>query len=105
MELMEPEVTARRGNFHVRYAADKATRTPNQTGFRLLDLKLSVAPFGDPEYHAHAMAGEFCVVDVVTREKGWFEMPHGCTPDMVTGMVASTFNATAYRVGPKMWFV
>lgn len=105
MELIEPELHAHRGSFHARYAKPKAERTPDQKGHRLLDCLKAIAPSDDPEYFMPAAAGEFAVVDVVTKEKAWFEMPHGCTPDMVTAMITSTFNADAFRVGNKLWFV
>ena len=104
-ELIEPELTALRGSFHSRYSLAKEKRLCTTTGVRLLDCMLCVAPYGDPEYFDAPGAGEFAVVDVVTKEKAWFEMPHGCTPEMVTGMIESTFAATAYRVGNKLWFV
>lgn len=98
-------VPVNRGSFHARYIVPKEARHANQTTPRLLDCLASVAPYGDPDYMEYPTAGQFVVVDVVTQEKAWFEMPYGATPEMVTGMVSSSFNATAYRVGPKLWFV
>lgn len=105
MELHEPEITVRRGTFHMRYALPKEKRAMNADGVRLLDVLLVVVPSDDPEYFDTPEAGEFAVVDVVTKEKAWFEMPYGCTPDVVTGMVSRHFATSAYRVGPALWFV
>ena len=49
--------------------------------------------------------GEFAVVDVVTKEKAWFEMPYGATPEIVRALIEGHFDAPAFRVGPKLWFV
>jgi hypothetical protein len=107
VELVEPDHTRdyARGNFRQRYAITGDNLPKNRTGWRLMDLCLAIAESDDAEYFADIEAGEFSVVDVVTKQKAWFEMPYGCTADQVTGMVSSHFNASAFRVGEKMWFV
>lgn len=97
--------TQKRGNFHQRYALDKAHRAMNAPGWRLLDCLLCVAPKDDPDFLDDPAAGEFAVVDAKTQEKAWFEMPQGCTPDVVQGMVESHFAACAVRVAQKVWVV
>jgi hypothetical protein len=104
--LFDPELTPGRGNFHGRYLFPKTKESDvRERGPRLLDLLLCVAPGNDPEYMDAPKAGEFAVVDVVTKEKAWFEMPYGCTPEIVKSMVESCFQCSAYRVGNKLWFV
>lgn len=107
MVLIEPEVTAHRGTFHERYlkAKDVRDHTSRVVWPRLLDCLVCVAQSDDPEYMQACDKGEFAVVDVVTKEKAWFEMPFNATPEIVTAMVESHFGASAFRVGPKLWFV
>lgn len=108
IELHEPVITERRGDFHRPYALDKNRpyqpasegRTP-----RLMDHVMAVVASEDPDYMTDPAPGEFAVVDVVTKEKAFFEMPYGATPEIVTGMVSSHFAANAVRVGEKLWFV
>lgn len=102
-DYVEPEFVHTRGTFHGRYLTPKDKRPCTSTGPRLLDHLLSVAASDDPEYLRGPGNGEFAVIDVVTKEKAWFEMPHGCTPETVTGMVASCLNATPLRIGNKVW--
>ena len=104
--LYDPPMTSKRGNFHGRYLTPKVPpRGALRTNFRLLDCLLTVAPHTDADYMTAARIGEFAVVDVVTFEKAWFDMPPECTPEMVTVMVESCFMSKAYRVGNKLWFV
>lgn len=104
--LVEPEVSEVRGTFRSQYSTPKAVRAMTATAPRLLDYLLSVVEHGDPDYFTNPKADEFAVVDVVTREKAWFEMPRAdSTPDSITGMISSTFAASAFRVGPRVWFV
>lgn len=113
VELIEPNPSddRSRGSFRHRYAhageIRGRMRNPmvHEAGWRLMDLCLCIAESYDDEYFNGEEAGEFAVVDVVTKQKAWFEMPHDCNPDMVTGMIASHFNASAFRVGEKLWFV
>ncbi|MES2688081.1 MAG: hypothetical protein V4706_14760 [Pseudomonadota bacterium] len=100
VELIEPVLTEARGTFRAHYSKPKTDKGP-----RLLDYVLTIAEEGDAEYLSAPCVGEFVVVDVVTREKAWFEVPTDFTPDNITGMIASTFAARAFRVGPRMWFV
>lgn len=103
VELIDP-TPGFRGTFQARYAQPQDRRTVDKY-HRLGDLLLVVAATDDPQYMTAAQPGEFAVVDVLTKEKAWFEMPHGCSPAMVTAMVESHFNSTAFRVGDKLWFV
>ena len=101
------DANSARGGFNGRYARAKAEEknSPHYEGIRLLDCLLSVAASDDPDYLLSPAIGEFAVIDVVTKEKAWFEMPHGCTPEIVTSMIQSCFNANAQRVANKLWFV
>jgi len=105
MMLAEPERVCTRGNFHRPYAIKKSSWAKAFNGHRLMDFMTIVIPDTDPEYLAAPEAGEFCVVDVVTREKAYFEQASCLTPEMITGMVASHFDSTGFRVGPRLWFV
>lgn len=105
MMLAEPEKVCTRGNFHRPYAIKKTSWAKPYNGYRLLDWLTIIVPESDPEYLRGAEAGEFCVVDVVSREKAYFELPEQITPDMITGMASSHFDSTAFRVGPRLWFV
>lgn len=104
MTLQEPGRYITRGNFQRPYVTKAADRR-HRAGHRLMDLLTVVVPESDPEYLVPPEAGEFCVVDVVTREKAFFELPAGITPEQVTGMASSHFDSTAFRVGPALWFV
>jgi hypothetical protein len=73
--------------------------------WRLMDLCLCIAASDDEDYLRCADPGEFAVVDVVTKEKAWFEMPFGATPHNITALIESHFNVSAIRVGEKLWFV
>lgn len=103
--LIEPELHRHRGTFQSAYAVSTVDRNGLNRGNRLGDFLQCIAQSDDPEYFTPALNGEFCVVDVVTKEKAWFEMPYGATPETITGMIASHFDSTAFRVGNKMWFV
>lgn len=103
--LVEPELHRHRGTFASSYAVPKDEKHIGNKLQRLGDCLLSVAASDDPDYFTPAQAGEFCVVDVVTKEKAWFDMPHGATPENVTAMIESHFDSSAFRVGNKMWFV
>lgn len=106
VELIEPDIRAHRGNFHGTYVVKKENRHKGYAKWpRLLDCMVCVAQSDDPEYFDEPDAGEFAVVDVVTKEKAWFEMPFGCTPEIVHAMIEGLFGAPAFRVGSKLWFV
>lgn len=96
---------SKRGSFHTNYALSKERRPVGRFTARLLDCMLAVAPHDDPDYFENPGPGEFAVVDVVTKEKAWFDMPHGATPEIITGMIENTFAASAFRVGPSLWIV
>lgn len=106
MELIEPELHAHRGTFHSAYVIPQEKRHKGYAKWpRLLDCLVCIAQSDDPEYLAAPDAGEFAVVDVVTKEKAWFEMPHGCTPEIAHALIEGHFGAPAFRVGNKLWFV
>ena len=94
-----------RGTFHARYSVPKDQRPCTSTMHRLLDCLLTWAAEGDPDFLASPRSFEFAVVDVVRKEKAWFEIPAGYTPEMITGMISSSFNATTCQVGKRIWFV
>jgi hypothetical protein len=98
-------VTYPRGTFHQAYALPKNSEPHREKTHRLLDCLISVAPMGAPDYLDAPEAGEFAVVDTWTKEKAWFEMPNGCTPELVGQMIASTFNAGSFRISNKVWCV
>lgn len=95
----------RRGNFHTRYALDQSKLDHRHDGWRLLDCLLTVVPQTHAQFFDDAISGEFAVLDTVTMEKAFFEMPHGCTPEKVTNMAQSHFAATAHQIAPKLWIV
>jgi hypothetical protein len=95
-----------RGSFHGRYIKTHQQRHQANAKFpRLLDCLIVVAQSDDDEYFDEPAAGEFAVVDVVTKEKAWFEMPFGANPDILRGLIEGHFAAPAFRVGDKLWFV
>lgn len=96
-------MTYPRGTFHQSYSAPKSQIKGDV--HRLLDCLLAVAPLDDADYLTAPKEGEFAVVDTWSKEKAWFEMPAGCTPEQVAGMIASSFNAGAYRISNKVWCV
>lgn len=106
VELIEPELHQARGSFHGAYVIPKERRDRRYAAFpRLLDCMVCVAASDDPEYMDAPDAGEFAVVDVVTKEKAWFELPYGATPEIVHALIEGHFGAQAFRVGDKLWFV
>jgi hypothetical protein len=106
VELVEPDLRQRRGTFHDSYVIAKDARHKGYAKWpRLLDCVKCIAQSDDPDYFQGPEAGEFCVVDVVTKEKAWFEMPYGATPEILTALITSHFASDAFRVGNKLWFV
>lgn len=106
--LAEPAFVDKRGNFHQIYLIKKGDRYAlgrEQKRLRLLDCLVVVLPESDPEYLIGAKVGEFAVVDVVTREKAYFDHPEGYTPELISTMVESHFASRAFRVGHRLWFV
>ncbi len=99
--LVEPQEVAHRGTFAHRYALER------QKGHepRLMELSLYYVPEGSDNYFDRVDEGEFCVVDVVTRQKGWFEWPDGWEVLDVHRKIEAHFGASAFRVGPRVWFV
>lgn len=102
--LAEPEVHQHRGTFRSRYALDKA-RDKKAREPRLMDLNTVVVLPGDSRYFDRIDDGEFCVVDVVNRQKGWFEWLPGVEVVDIHKTIEGHFGASAFRVGPRLWFV
>lgn len=100
-----------RGSFHAAYALPRAgVRADGQLiagakGPRLLDYMLCVMEPGDAGYLQNGEAGEFAVVDIITREKALFEQPENIKPEAIGAMIASTFNVSAVRVSQRLWIV
>ena len=105
MELIEPTVGQARGSFRSVYAFKKDEPYRHGKGLRLLDCLICFWDHESGAYFNAPGAGEFCVVDVVTKEKAWFELPFGATPETITAMIRSHFAADAFRVGDRLWFV
>lgn len=70
-----------------------------------MDCLLVIANVGDQNYFEPRAPGEFAIVDLETKEKGWFELVVGVTPEMVTAMIESNFAASAVRVDSWLWVV
>lgn len=102
--LVEPEITQFRARFDTPYAFGR-DRYQRQKKCRLMELNTTTALPGDDDYFGPVRAGEFVVVDVVTREKAWFEWMDGLEPQHVTELIAGHFGDAAYRVGERVWFV
>lgn len=106
--LVEPREGVARGRFNSVYLIKKGDRYAlgrAQRRLRLLDCMKAVVDETDPDYLGGANVGEFAVVDVVTREKAYFEQPEGYTPELISEMVESHFASRAFRVGHRLWFV
>ena len=95
----------KRGNFHSRYFFPRDDFDLRKKLPRLLDCMIVAAPPGDPDYFAACDPGEFAVVDVDTKEKAWFEIPAGATPEVLTGMIESHFACSALHVAEFLWVV
>lgn len=98
-------IPGQRATFHSRYVGAADRRDKRQKWPRLLEGLVCVVYCGDPRYLDPCDEREFAVVDRVTKEKAWFEMPSGATPEDVTGMIESTFAAPALRVDRLLWIV
>jgi hypothetical protein len=94
-----------RGSFHGRYLKTPLQRDKRSKLPRLLDCLLLVVQWGDLRYLAQPDPGEFVVVDLEQREKGFFELPRGATPDDLHGMIEGQFGARAERIGEFTWVV
>ena len=95
----------KRGTFHAKYAMPKDTRHPTKMHHRLNDCLVTVAAHPDPGYLGEPDKGQFAVVDLVRREKGFFEIPHGATIASLHAMIEGTMGAAATRINEKTWAV
>lgn len=94
-----------RATFHSRYAVPKSKREVTQTGHRLGDLIRVIVGPGEVDSLTDAAPGEFCVLDLKTREKAFLDMPYGATPASLKTMIESHFDTHAFRATEKMWLV
>jgi hypothetical protein len=76
----------------------KATDRP-----RLLDLLITIAPDSSTDFLAVPEKGEVAVIDVVRREKAFFMLPQGTTPEQVAQLVSEFFGAPAMRLESRLW--
>ena len=97
----------KRGNFHVPYASRAGAEFDQrrEKTHRLMDLMIVIEGNGHPDFAEKIAANDFAVVDVLREERGLFELPEGTTPEQITAMIQSTFNARALRVSPRVWIV
>ena len=94
-----------RATFHSRYSVPAHKREVTQKGHRLGDLIRVIVDAGEVESLTDAPAGEFCVLDLKTREKAFCELPYGATIASVKVMIESNFDTHAFRATEKMWLV
>lgn len=94
-----------RPRFDSAYATPRNMRHKACDRFRLGDCLKIVANYGERQFFNETEPTEFCVIDTVTRAKAWFEYPVGFTPDQITAMIESHFDASAFRVDARLWFV
>ena len=99
------ESHAQRGTFHDSYIIPAGHRDRQNKPPRLLDCLLCVAQRDDPQYFFPCEESEFAVIDSVTKEKAWFELPAGASPEALTAMIEKAFALPALRVAPKLWVV
>jgi hypothetical protein len=93
-----------RGTFASVYALGRE-RYMRSKKLRLLECEIYYCMAGDSRYLDEISDGAFCAVDSATREKGWFEWPHGYSVPQVGEMIESHFGVAAYRISAKVWFV
>ena len=94
-----------RASFHTRYAIPEAALQPHRNTLRLMDCNICVMQLDEKALSIQPNAGEFCVIDFKTQEKGIFEIPFNGFPDVLQRMVESHFAATATRLDSKTWIV
>ena len=94
-----------RATFLSPYLLSKGRKHIKSKSLRLGDLLLSVVEFGAPAYIQPTESMEFSVIDLVTRQKAWFETPPGSSPEQIGAMIEGHFDATAYRVDSRIWVV
>ena len=98
-----PEVNALRGGFFVARSINPDPRKTGRKSTRLMDFCIATAEKDDCEYFAPCVQGEFAVVDFMTDAKAWFQWPDGMTPEQISSMVDSCFNARSRRVSGRLW--
>jgi hypothetical protein len=103
VHLLEPDT--RRATFHARYAIPNNMRDKRNLWPRLAECCICIRNLQAIDYMAPAADGEFVVVDVVTREKAWFEWPEGMPAGEIGRIVEGHFDSAAFRVGERIWFV
>ncbi len=103
--MQNQPVIGKRGNFHNTYLIPREDLSWRKKWPRLLDCMFVAMASDDPDYFDAREPGEFAVVDVETKEKAWFEIPAGATPEVLTGMVESHFACSALRVDEFLWVV
>jgi hypothetical protein len=74
-------------------------------GWRLMDCLMVVVKADDVRMLDEPANGCFAVVDTATKEKAFFEMPHGAQPAVLAEMIQSHFAANPTRIGFKTWIV
>jgi hypothetical protein len=96
---------AARGSFHGQYLKAVSQRDRRSKFPRLLDCLQVVVQRGDVQYLAAPEKGEFAVLDLQRREKGFFELPRGANPEVLHGMIEGHFGVAAERVSEFVWVV
>lgn len=94
-----------RPRFTTPYALPKHQLHKNQKTPRLGDYLMEAVPAGSPHFFDMAAETEFVVIDTVTKEKAWFEIPEKATIQTMQSMIESHFGVSAHRVDAKLWFV
>lgn len=94
-----------RGSFHGQYLKLASQRDRRAKYPRLLDCLLFIAPWGTAHYLTAPDRGEFAVLDLARREKGFFELPLGATPDELHSIIEGHFGMPAERVSELVWVV
>lgn len=94
-----------RATFHSQYSVPEHKREVTKKVHRLGDLIRVIVEPGEVESLTDARPGEFCVLDLKTREKAFCELPCGATIASVKTMVESHFDSHAFRATEQMWLV
>lgn len=96
---------ASRGSFHGQYLKPATQRDRRSKFPRLLDCLQVVTQRGDLHYLSAPEKGEFAVLDLQRREKGFFELPRGANAEVLHGMIEGHFGVAAERVSEFVWVV
>jgi hypothetical protein len=103
--MSEAPAICQRGTFYDHYAIPSERRDKRARWPRLLESLVQLLPEGHPNYLAPMDGSDFAVVDLQTREKGWFEIPPGATLTDLTCLIENHFAARAQHVSPLLWVV